>query len=494
MSERGSSQLCVTVSAPTMAELRLQRDAVRHADLIELRLDTVRDIDVAAALSGRTAPVIVTCRSAQEGGGFQGSEEERKRVLTEAFDRGAEFVDIEASAGFADLVAREHGRRVVLSMHDFRGMPADLIERVRDMRRTGAAVIKAAVTPSTLSDCIPLLEVSRELSGVPHVLIAMGDPGLVTRVLPSRFGSCWTYAGERIAPGQVTASTLLERFHYARIGPDTTLYGIVGKPVMHSMSPVMHNAGFEATGRDAVYLPLAAADVDDFLRFAEAFGVQGASITIPFKVDMFDRVGAADAVTRTVGAVNTVRREGDRWVGLNTDVAGFLEPLGGAFGQETRALVLGAGGAARAVAVALRSIGVEVTISARDLSKARSLAALVGGSATAFPPPRGVWDLIVNTTPVGMSPHVEQTPLSADWFNHATIYDVVYHPQETRLLREGRAAGCQTIGGLDMLVAQAELQFEWWTGERPPSGLFRDAATRGLREAEASPPVQAVAT
>jgi 3-dehydroquinate dehydratase/shikimate dehydrogenase len=479
-----TQRLCVTVTGSDMADLRRRRDAVTGADLVELRLDTVSDPDVAGALAGRRLPVIVTCRPTWEGGSFAGSEETRKRLLLEALTAGAEFVDVEARAGFEDLIATTGGQRIVLSAHDFAGLPPDLETRVRAMQATGAEVVKVAVTVTRLSDCVVLRDIAArmgERGGL--VLIGMGDPGAVTRVLPSRFRSRWSYAGMLAGVGQLTPETLLTGLRFRDIGPATSLYGVVGLPVSHSVSPAMHNAAFRAAGVDAVYLPLPAVDVDDFVTFARAFGVKGASITIPYKVAMFSGVDETSAIAKRIGAINTVRIDNGIWQGDNSDVNGFLEPLGRQRPLTTRrAAVLGAGGAARGVAIALASHGAEVSVHARNSQRAAEVAALVSGSVGTFPPPRGSWDLLVNCTPVGMYPHVDETPLPAECLAPGLVYDLVYNPPATRLLREAEAAGCRTIGGLEMLVGQARQQFEWWTGVRPSASVMREAATRRLEE------------
>jgi shikimate dehydrogenase len=242
----------------------------------------------------------------------------------------------------------------------------------------------------------------------------------------------------------------------------------------------MHNAAFRAAGVDAVYLPLVASSADDFTIFATALGVQGVSITIPYKVDMFERADNVDDVGTKVGAVNTYRRNGLRWEARNTDVSGFLAPLAGRLNlQGARAAILGTGGAARAVAVALASAGSAITVYGRNRGRAKNVAALCGGDAAAFPVAPASWDLLVNTTPVGMFPNVDETPFEGA-FDGRVVYDLVYNPMDTRLLKEAAAAGCGVIGGLDMLVAQAEDQSEWWLGKRPPAGLMREAALRAV--------------
>jgi 3-dehydroquinate dehydratase/shikimate dehydrogenase len=468
-----------------MAELRRRRDAVADADLVELRLDGVANPDAAGALSGRRRPVIVTCRPTWEGGAFAGSEEERKRLLEQALALGAEHVDVEWRAGFADLI--DAGRhRIVLSSHDFTSVPADLGERARAMRATGAGVVKIAVTATCLADCIPVLRVGETFGRDTRMaLIAMGPHGVASRVLPQRFSSTWSYAGSVNAVGQLTPETLLDLYRFRSLRNTTAVYGLVGSPIDHSVSPHMHNAAFRATQIDAVYLPLPATDAGDFVAFAQAIGLRGASVTIPFKVSLFDHVDEVVAVARRVGAINTIRVDDTgRWLGGNTDVSGFLQPLidRGIPLYGARAAILGAGGSARAVAIALAPAGADVTIHSRNARRAAETAQAVGAQAAEGPPRAGGWDLLVNCTPVGMHPNVDAMPLPQAALTGRFVYDLVYNPPRTRLLREAASAGCATIGGLDMLVAQAAEQFDWWTGAKPPPGVMREAAERKLSE------------
>lgn len=475
-----TAQICATVTGRTMAELRARRDQEVDADLVEIRLDSVQDPDVAGALADRKCPVVLTCRPAWEGGYFNGSEEDRKRLLAEALRLGADYVDLEWRADLKDLIATAGGKRIVLSSHDFDGVPDDLTARMTAMRSTGAEVVKLAVTAKRLSDCLTLLELGRTVS-MPTVLIAMGEPGIATRVLAARFGSCWSYAGDGVAPGQISAGRLLRQFRFRELSPRTALYGVVGRPVSHSLSPVMHNTAFSAAGEDSVYLPLAASDFGDFLTFADALKIEGASITAPFKVDAYDAASELDGVSRRTRSVNTLRRVETGWAGCTTDVDGFLKPLERAMPLKgKRATILGAGGAARAVAQALGSTGARVSIAARRGEQGRDTAAITDATCVEWPPRAGSWDVLVNATPVGTYPDTDATPLPGGPFKGELVYDLVYNPVETRLLREARSAGCQTISGLDMLVAQAELQFEWWTHLKPAQGVMHGAAAAVL--------------
>ncbi len=317
--------LCVTVAARTIEELRRQRDAAAGvADLVELRLDALDRPDVDGALSGRLMPVIITCRPSREGGGFEGDEGTRLEVLTAAVDRGAEFVDVEWQAEYAPILSRRGGKGVVLSLHDFEGVPRDLSERYRAMRSTGAQVVKLAVTPRSLAETADLAPIGRAGGGRELVsLVGMGTAGLASRVLAARFGCCWTYAGEQVAPGQLPAARLLDEFRFRSLTAETAVYGVVGRPIGHSISPILHNAAFGARGVDAVLLPLEASDADDFIAFARALGMSGAAVTAPFKVDLLGRVDAIDDLSRRAGALNTLRMSGGRWEGRNTDVAGI---------------------------------------------------------------------------------------------------------------------------------------------------------------------------
>jgi 3-dehydroquinate dehydratase / shikimate dehydrogenase len=482
--------LCETVTGHSMAELLAARDSATHGDMVELRLDGVADLDVAGALQSRRVPAVVTCRPTWEGGRFDGSEEQRAAVLTRALELGAEFVDIEWHAisrsngvDFGSIVRRDPVRAVV-SSHDFDGVPSDLDARVRAMRGVGAGAIKVAVTVSRLTETLALKRIGDEGDAI---VIGMGEAGVPSRLLATQYRSRWTYAGRAVAPGQLPAETMADDYHFFRVEPETRIFGVVSTNAMHSLSPVMHNSAFEAAGIDAVYVPLRAADFDDFVSFASAMGIQGASITIPFKLDALRAAARADALTQSVGAANTLRRCDDGWEATNTDVSGFLSPLDAVFGARlkgARAAVLGAGGAARAVVVALQSRGATVTVYARRADQARTLAESLAATAGEWPPVAGSWDVLVNCTPLGGVGKRDESPLPRESVSGPLVYDLTYGPGPSALLRDARTAGSLTIDGLPMLVAQAERQFEWWTGQPPDPGVMADAVRRKMAVVE----------
>ena len=472
--------LCETVTGASMRELLAAREAATVGDMVELRLDGVPDLDVAGALHGRRTPAVVTCRAAWEGGRFDGSEEERRAILRRALEAGAEFVDVEWRAGFDDVIALDPAR-VVVSFHDFTGIPAGLEDRVAAMRRTGAGTIKVAYAARALCDTLPLRAIGEQGQAV---VIGMGEPGVPSRLLAARYGSRWAFAGQAVAPGQMPAARMRDAFRFRSVGAATRLFGVVSRTAMHSLSPIMHNAAFAAAGIDAVYVPLTTDDFADFLAYAEAMGFEGASVTIPFKLDALRAAEAHDPVAAAVGAANTLRRPASgAWEAANTDVEGFLAPLEPRFPKGLtgiRAAVLGAGGSARAVVAALRARGAKVTVHARRAEQAADVATAFGAVPAALPPTPGSWDLLVNCTPLGGANRRHESPMAGQPLEGRVVYDLTYGDGDSALVADARRAGRVVLDGLPMLVAQAERQFEWWTGQRPAPGVMQAAALTAL--------------
>jgi 3-dehydroquinate dehydratase/shikimate dehydrogenase len=310
------------------------------------------------------------------------------------------------------------------------------------------------------------------------VAIAMGSMGQVTRVCPWLFGSCWTYGGSA-APGQIPAADLISTYRVPAGSMETTIYAVAGSPIAHSASPAMHNAALAACGIDATYLALETTDADELLIVARALGVAGLSVTAPLKTGVFARASRTDELSQRVGASNTLRFDHGDWEARNFDVAGFLAPL---LRREVpladaRAVVLGAGGAARTAVWALLAEGARVEVAARRIDRAAALAEEFGVAAVNWPPRPG-WDLLVNTTPVGTWPAVEESPIDRADVQGDCVYDLIYNPEETALLTWAKEGGARTIGGLEMLVAQAARQFTWWTGREAPLTTIEAAVRR----------------
>ncbi|MDQ2921967.1 MAG: shikimate dehydrogenase, partial [Acidobacteriota bacterium] len=388
--------------------------------------------------------------------------------------------------------------RVICSHHDFLGVPANLAEIYEAIAATPARILKIAVHANDATDCLPVFHIlERALKdGREMIAIAMGTAGIATRILGPSRGAFLTYAAleseKGTAPGQISARELKQVYRIDKIDRQTQVFGLIGLPVCHSVSPLMHNAAFEAMAINAVYLPFEVRDVKGFIRrmihprtreLDWNFG--GLSVTAPHKSALMDQLDWIDPAAEGIGAVNTIVVENGELQGYNTDARGLIKPLAQKFGElrAARCAILGAGGAARAALWGLRREGAQLTVFARNTEKAQVLAekfgaalqTLVGASFDGF-------DVVINTTPLGTVGLFEpETPATARQLRGARLaYDLVYNPSETLFLREAKEAGCETIGGLSMLIAQAAEQFRLWTGADAPEGVMYEAAERAL--------------
>ncbi len=467
-----------------------------RVDLLELRVDHLRDTEKAAAgrLPARAGlPVILTVRRVRDGGKYDGPETERVTLLRRLAGQGFTHVDIEEDlrAPALDVHIRESGASIVRSLHDYSGVPAGFSRRFSALARKPDEIPKAAVTPRTCAQLAELLDVDRGLGVAPRVLLGMGETGFPTRVLAPRLGSSWCYASptaDAVAPGQVTPATLEDVYRFREITAATSVFGVIGNPVMHSRSPAIHNRGFTALGIDAVYLPFHVPDLDGFWKVADLLSVRGVSVTVPHKQAVLGPRVHGDEKVQAVGACNTLTRsraEGP-WKGTNTDGEGFLAPLrmmhGGALPAGLGATVIGAGGAARSVVAALRESGARVLVLNRTIENAQKLAAAFGAAsggidAEGMEEARKFSDLIVQTTSVGMTPREDSDPAPGLRFSGSeVVYELVYSPARTCFLRRALNAGCRVVYGREMLIAQAMRQFLLFTGREYPPALRRKLA------------------
>ena len=456
--------------------------AVEWADLVELRLDCLdgEPEKISELLQDLGRPVILTLRPSEQGGHRKLSREEREAFWKTAPRGESVWWDVEG-----DLVQdlSPDWSRVIASHHDFSGVPSDLQQIYERLTKTPAHVLKIAVQAHDVVDCIPvfqLLDRARR-EGREIIAIAMGNAGIATRTLGPSRGAFLTYGAlddeSSTAPGQVNAPKLRSLYHIDQIDSETIICGLIGLPVMHSVSPHIHNAAFAAEGINGVYLPFEVKDVDLFFkrmvdpRTRELnWNLRGLSVTAPHKQSVMEHLDWIEPNAKEIGAVNTVVVENDRLLGYNTDAAGLVEPLLQRLGSlaDRKVAIIGAGGAARAAIWALQQQKARVTLFARNVEKAQTLAELFNISCESLSSARFAgYDLVINTTPLGSGEHIDKSPVTAGQLNRARcIYDLIYNPIETKLMREARQAGCETLGGMEMLVAQAKLQFELWTGKK----------------------------
>jgi 3-dehydroquinate dehydratase/shikimate dehydrogenase len=502
-----NSRVCAVITEETTEAARAAiKGAAPRADLIELRLDYLRDFDftrpeaLAALLAEKPLPTIITCRAIGEGGMRHVDDAIRLRLLVEGARGAADYCDIEAAHYESAARLSPELSRLIVSYHNFDETPADIDSIYDRVCSLPAAVHKIVTKAASISDTLAIFRLldRARAEGRDLIAMAMGEAGLITRVLGPASGGFLTYAalarGRESAPGQPDCEEMTRLYRVGHVSPDTIITGIIGNPVSHSASPAIHNAAFGALGLDSIYLPL---KVDNVARFFKRFvspatremrwSLRGLSVTSPHKSAIIPLLDALDPIAARIGAVNTVVIERESTKGHNTDARGAIAPLDSVAALElerARCAVVGAGGAARAVVYGLAERKADVTIFARDLQKARALADQFGVSL--LPLDELAYsraEIIINTTPVGMRGHSEGSSAvpRAAFQNCRIAYDLVYNPADTRFLIDARAAGCQTIGGLDMLIAQAALQLELWTGRKPPLEVMSRAAAENTK-------------
>lgn len=479
------TKLCVTLTEQTPeAMLAAMRRLPAFVDMAEVRLDHIRKVrpclsasDVERICQGKDRPIVVTNRPRREGGLNEGPEDARVESLRKAAALGAEYVDIELdSVGVLGEI--RGGTQRIVSYHNFELTPPDLDNIHRNAVAVGADVVKVAVMARDIVDTLPIMALlRRHAASVPTIALSMGEEGLPTRLMGRKLGAFLVYAcaeeGSEAAMGQVPCREMEHLYRFSQISAGTDIFGVVANPVAHSMSPVIHNAAFAEAGLDAVYLPFKVTEPRPFLEGYEPYDLKGLSVTIPHKEAMVPLMDEVDELTARVGALNTVVIRDGRRLGSNTDVAaalGVLESCAGRAGllplERCTVLLLGAGGAARAIAFGLSGRVAQMTIANRTLSRGRDLAAEVGASWCGLDEIANLRpDILVNTTSVGMYPRTDESPVPESMLRRGmVVFDAVYNPMETTLLQQAREAGCIAAAGLEWFIAQAAVQFETWTG------------------------------
>ncbi len=508
------------VETAEQARAAAAQAAERGADMVEYRIDlfTADHAALAGLVEQSPLPCIVTCRHADEGGDFDGEPADRLAALEAAATHNPAYLDVELAHYQRDPALRDRVKALVdhpgqsvptstgliLSTHDFDSRPADLFQRIEAMISSSACrVIKAAWTARSLRDNVQAFELIAE-QHKPTVALCMGQFGLPSRVLAGKFGALLTFCGlddaAVTAPGQVGVATMKHLYRWDRLDAATGVFGVIGWPVAHSMSPAIHNAGFDAVDYNGVYLPMPIppeyehfkATVGEWLDFAPLH-FHGASVTIPHKQNLIrfveERGGEIEPLARTIGAANTLTRRADGSLyASNTDYAAAFGAVCAAMGiapdqiAGRRVAILGAGGAARALVAAFVHHGATVVVHNRTVDRARQLAEEFSRThdAKVVAAPldkvsKSCCEVYINCTSVGMHPEVNATPVPdppACWGPDAVVFDTIYNPVRTRLLREAEAAGCRTISGVEMFVRQGAAQFELWTGRAAPAELF----------------------
>jgi 3-dehydroquinate dehydratase/shikimate dehydrogenase len=529
------TRLCVPIFVSSVDQAR--RDAAvaaeAGADIVEFRIDRLTDAaDLTPLLSG-LGPAIVTCRPRREGGFSDLSDTDRLLLLARAAEAGAAYIDLELDRTisqahpYIEEVPRERRPGLIASSHDFASRPDRLYNILAEMNASVAEINKIVWTARTVRDNIEAFEIltSRQK---PTIALCMGDAGIISRILAQKFGAFLTFAslvsGAETAPGQVTIDDMKRLYRWDAHTPDTKVYGVVGSPVMHSMSPALHNAAFDHVGHDGVYLPLLVnpgyesfkAFMESFLAF-ERLHLSGLSITIPHKENALrylkEKGGEIDPLAESIGALNTIvinrnatpspgtPGEGGgegrlRLRGFSTDYSAILDSITSALNitreqfKDYRVAVLGAGGTGRTAVAALAHYGATVVVYNRTLERAEALAAEFTGKTGKVVAARmeklcdSCCSIFINTTSLGMHPNIDASPidgLNVQFMPEHLVFDAIYNPMQTKLLQIAHAAGAKTIGGVEMFVRQAAGQFEAWTDKTAPTALMRQVVERRLQ-------------
>jgi len=490
-------RICIALGFPDLDRLleHARREAEAGESFLEFRLDYLEHPENGAeairALLDQYPDCIVlaTCRRHQNHGKFNGSIEEEIRILDLAVGAGAQAVDVEiesAEPAAARLSIFRGRARVVISYHNYEATPQldTLLNRMTRIPADGYKVVTTARKPS---DYGRVLALTRSHPRTPLVLLAMGELGFPSRVLSTAFGGMYTYAAptatQGTAAGQVCARQLRHLYRVEKLSRSSKIYGIVADPVRHSISPSVHNRAFQFRRMEAVYLPflVPTAQMRDFFGLAERLPIAGFSVTIPHKQKIVRYLDIVDPLARRIGAVNTVWRKSGKWRGANTDAPGVTIPLAREMRlRNASILIVGNGGAARSAACALSDAGARIALVGRNADRVRSLAKVCGGEPLLIDQlAQKQFDAVVHATPLGMHPHVSECffngQIPAD-----VVFDMVYNPLETELIRRAREQGKTVIRGLQMFIEQAVRQFELWTGETAPRAVMEKAALEAL--------------
>jgi 3-dehydroquinate dehydratase/shikimate dehydrogenase len=482
-----------------MVVAELQEAVKRGARFIELRLDFLaKAVDFKRLTPLKQCPWVATLRRPSDGGRFNGSEQERQTILRQAIVSGAfEWVDLETD--IADTIKRFGPVKRVISYHNTIETPANLEEIYAKMLQQDGDVYKVAVTAHSAEDAARVVQLQRT-APKPTVAFSMGDIGQATRFLSLKFGAPWIYAAfnkERgIAPGLPSLDEFRTTYPVQAINAQTRVFGVLGDPVAQSYSPLLHNHVYQKLGVNALYLPFRVprGQLSAALAAYEPIPVHGYSVTIPHKEAAATLARESEPNVQVTGSANTlVRRDDGKFVAANTDYAAAIDSLKTHLAERAKdgpavqlsqlaVLILGAGGVARSIAFALHREGSQITISSRTYERAQRLAEDVKCKAVDWHARHNVsFDVLVNCTPVGMHPDVDESPCHFSILKPGTtVFDTIYNPETTLLIREARTRGCDTITGVDMFVRQAARQVELFTGREPDIGAMRAVMRKAL--------------
>ncbi|MCL7043078.1 hypothetical protein MKW94_003507 [Papaver nudicaule] len=509
-----STLICAPIMGKSMTQMFTDMDEAKEigVDIVEIRLDYLSSFnphqDLPALIKNcSTMLTLFTCRPKWEGGEYEGDDSIRLDALKVAMEVGADYIDVELQVAHEFISSLDEKTRerpkIIVSSHNYHATPSveEIGGLVARIQSTGADIVKIATTAVHVTDVARMFQIIVH-SQVPFIGLVMSERGLISRLLCPKYGGYLTFGsleeGLESAPGQPTVKDLLCKYNLRRIGPDTKVFGLIGKLVRHIKTPLLFNNAFKSVGFNGVYVPFLVDDLTKFLATYASADFAGFSCTMPYKEVALECCDEVDPIAKLIGAVNTiVRRPSDgKLIGYNTDYIGAISaiedglrgsdkiyqgsgsPLGGKL-----CVVIGAGGAGKAIAYGAKAKGARVVIANRTYERARELADLVGGDAVTlaqletFCPEDGM--ILANATCIGMHPKIEDTLIPKHALSaYALVFDAVYTPKMTRLLLEAEESGAVVVTGVEMFIGQAYEQYERFTGLPAPKKLFREVASK----------------
>jgi len=487
--------ICIPIVGPTQSKSLQDITAAEPlADILELRLDLMSDYDLDPLLAASKKPCIVTNRTKREGGQFSGSEEERIVLLKQAMIAGAEYVDIETSTPkelLKPFLESERKSKIILSYHNFTDTPEEIEHLYELMCGMPADILKVVTYARDITDNLALFNLLHrsKKDGKNLIALCMGEKGEISRILSPLLGGFLTFGsletGKETAPGQITGANLKNIYRVCDKRDSFKIFGVIGNPVYKSMGYLVHNRAFKEMESTNIYVPFLVDNVEKFFKeFSSYF--EGLSVTMPFKEDIMALMDDVEETAKRIGSVNTVVRDDKGWKGYNTDYTGALKALEKHVDIKGKnVLIIGAGGTAKAIGYGVYKKGAKITVTynknkEKGLQLARELKAKVVSIKNAG---EEEIDVLINCSPVGMSPNQEETPISSRYLRSGmVVFDSVYNPPETRLIREAKEAGCVTISGVELFVNQAVAQLDLWTGQKVSKNLMRDVVVKGLKD------------
>ena len=488
--------ICVSIGRGRHQQMIAEHSALadQGISLVELRVDCIRrEVNLARLLRDRPCDAIVTCRREADGGRWKGTEEERLTILRTAIAEQVAYVDLEED--IAEQIPRFGKTKRIVSIHNFAETPDDLEAVHKRLKGLDPDIVKIATMANKPRDNVRMLNLIAQ-ADIPTVGICMGEMGMPTRILGVRYGAPFTfstYQQERaLAPGQIGFRRMRQEFNFDQIKEDTELFGVIGDPIGHSLSPLIHNAAFRELNLNKAYLPFRVPpeSIEEFIDDAPGMGIRGLSVTIPHKEAILKHCDKIDGAVKGIGAANTLVWKDDGIYGFNTDYKAAMNCLDERLDTASRrkplaghsALILGAGGAARAIAFGLVRRGADVAIASRTQTRAEKMARALGCRSIPWENRHKTKaEVVVNATPVGMHPNVNESPFEMHHFRpNAIVFDSVYNPEHTLFLKDATQRKCRVISGVEMFIGQAALQFRHFTGMDAPMEKLEETFRKAI--------------